>query len=406
MVTRRAIFQKPLVLGSLTIACGLFAARILAAFHQGEHAAPQLASENTQSPTPPHPLILQESDGEHRVGRPPFSGFRFTIKVDGQNGNAEDFLAATELRAPGEAIPFHMHHNAEEILILEEGGATVTVDDKRAVTGPRSIIFIPRETWVSVAFTGTQPVHLYTLFSRQGFEERVRAATVAEGQLATPLSADERARLRSLGHLIYWDTSQGPYPPGVAQSAPQSSSEATRSLASAHPLILQANDGEHLLRRPVGQTRPGAPGSIPEFIIKVDKQNGGAEDFVMLTEDLNPGAIINFHKHHNAEEVLILEEGGATVTVGDKRALAGPHAVVFIPRETWVSVTNTANHPIHLYGLFSRPGFEEYLRARSVHPGEPLAPQSPEELHQAAEHGHCTFWDVSKGPYPPGVPHP
>jgi mannose-6-phosphate isomerase-like protein (cupin superfamily) len=169
---------------------------------------------------------------------------------------------------------------------------------------------------------------------------------------------------------------------------------------------LQEGDGEHLLRRPREQTLTATQSSIPEFIIKIDKQNGAAEDFAALTETLNPGAIINFHKHHNAEEVLILEEGGATVTVGDKHAVAGPHSIVFIPRETWVSVTNTADHPIHLYALFSRPGFEEYLRARSVHPGDQLTPMPPEELHQAEEHGHCTFWDASKGPYPPGVPHP
>ena len=48
---------------------------------------------------------------------------------------------------------------------------------------------------------------------------------------------------------------------------------------------------------------------------------------------MNPGAMIPFHKHHNSEEVVIMEEGGATVTVGDKRAVTGPHAVVFIPRK-------------------------------------------------------------------------
>lgn len=193
-----------------------------------------------------------------------------------------------------------------------------------------------------------------------------------------------------------------------AQNHPASQSDAqnTHSQSSATPLILQENDGEHRLRRPKGQTSAAHVGSIPEFIIKIDKQNGTAEDFVVLTEDLKPGAIIPFHKHHNGEEVLILEDGGATVMVGDKRALAGPHAVVFIPRETWASVTNTANHPIHLYALFSRPGFEEYLRARSVRPGEPVAPLTAEEFHHAEEQGHCTFWDDSKGPYPPGVPHP
>lgn len=192
----------------------------------------------------------------------------------------------------------------------------------------------------------------------------------------------------------------------IRAESPRAAQAITVSMSSPQSLILQASDGEHLLRRPKGQTLAAGAGSIPEFIIKVDKQNGRAEDFVVLTENLKPGAIIPFHKHHNGEEVLILEEGGATVTVGDKQALAGPHAVVFIPRETWASVTNAGNQSIHLYSLFSRPGFEEYLRARSIHPGERLTPLTPEEVRQAEEQGHCTFWDTSRGPYPPGVPHP
>ncbi len=54
----------------------------------------------------------------------------------------------------------------------------------------------------------------------------------------------------------------------------------------------------------------------------------------MGTEVMNPGATIPFHMHHNSEEVVIFEEGGATVTVGDKRGMAGPHSIVFIPRQT------------------------------------------------------------------------
>jgi mannose-6-phosphate isomerase-like protein (cupin superfamily) len=146
--------------------------------------------------------------------------------------------------------------------------------------------------------------------------------------------------------------------------------------------------------------------AVPEFIIKIDKLNGNAEDFYVGYEILKPGGMIPFHKHHNSEEVVILEEGGATVTVGDKRSVTGPHAIVFIPRETWVLVANTGNSPIHLYGLFSHQGFENFLRARSVRPGEPLTPLTPEELRRSVEEGHFTPWDTSKGPYPPGVPHP
>jgi mannose-6-phosphate isomerase-like protein (cupin superfamily) len=185
--------------------------------------------------------------------------------------------------------------------------------------------------------------------------------------------------------------------------ASRSNGASTQGSSLPIPLILQENDGEHRLRRPGG---PTGSSSVPEFIIKIDKQNGSAEDFYVGAEIMNPGGMIPFHMHHNSEEVVILEEGGATVTVGDKRAVAGPHSIVFIPRETWVSIANTGNTPIHLYGIFSRQGFENFLRARSVRPGEPLTPLTPEEVRHAADEGHVTPWDTSKGPYPPGVPHP
>jgi mannose-6-phosphate isomerase-like protein (cupin superfamily) len=190
------------------------------------------------------------------------------------------------------------------------------------------------------------------------------------------------------------------------RQASPSDAESMHSQSSAVPLILQENDGEHRVRRPAGPTPAAGTGSIPEFILKIDKQNGNADDFLVVTEILGPGAIIPFHKHHNAEEVVIMEEGGATVVVGDKRAVAGPHSVVFIPRDTWVSIVNAGQNPIHFYALFSRQGFEDYLRARSVRPGERLTPLTPEEVRRAADQGHAMYWDTSKGPYPPGVPHP
>jgi quercetin dioxygenase-like cupin family protein len=182
-----------------------------------EHAAPPSASEASQGLTAPRPLILQEGDGDHLVRRTgPTGGWPYTIKLDGQSGNAQDFFVMAETVAPGQTIPFHKHDNAEEILIFEEGGATVIVGDQRAVAGPRSIVFIPRDTWISATNTGTQDVHLVAVFSRLGFERYMRAISVKQGQPVIPLSADELPRLRALGHSMYWDTSKGPYPPGVA----------------------------------------------------------------------------------------------------------------------------------------------------------------------------------------------
>jgi mannose-6-phosphate isomerase-like protein (cupin superfamily) len=186
--------------------------------HEGDRGALQKgAAATAPTPTASHPLILQEAEGEqliHTSG--PLSGLPFIIKVDGANGNAQDFFVFTETLAPGQTIPFHKHHNAEEILILEEGGATVMVGDKWAVTGPRSITFIPRDTWISATNKGKESIHTIAIFSRLGFDRYLRSIGAKPGTPFSPVSPDELPRLRALGHATYWDTSKGPYPPGVA----------------------------------------------------------------------------------------------------------------------------------------------------------------------------------------------
>lgn len=58
--------------------------------------------------------------------------------------------------------------------------------------------------------------------------------------------------------------------------ASQSSDATTQHPSHPTPLILQEREGERRLRRPGG---PSGSTSVPEFFIKVDKSDGGAEDF-------------------------------------------------------------------------------------------------------------------------------
>ena len=170
-----------------------------------------------QASNSPLPLILQDEDGDHLVHRAgPLGGVPFTIKVDSQFGNSEDFFVFAEVLAPLQMIPFHKHHNAEEILLFEDSGASVIVGNRTGKAGAHSLVFIPRNTWISATNTGTSPIHLLAIFSRHGFEQYMRAISAKPGESLKPLSQDELTRLRSLGHATYWDTAKGPYPPEVA----------------------------------------------------------------------------------------------------------------------------------------------------------------------------------------------
>jgi ketosteroid isomerase-like protein len=55
--------------------------------------------------------------------------------------------------------------------------------------------------------------------------------------------------------------------------------------------------------------------------------------------------------------------------------------------------------------IFSRHGFEDYMRAISARPGETLKPISQSELTRLRALGHATYWYNSEGPSPPGVAH-
>jgi quercetin dioxygenase-like cupin family protein len=182
-----------------------------------DHTAPNSTETSHATRDSPQPLILQEGDGEQLVhSSGPLSGLPFIIKLDGQNGNTQDFFVFTETLARGQSIPFHKHDNAEEILIVENGDATVIVGNKRAVAAAHSIVFIPRDTWISATNTGAQDIHLVSVFSRHGFERYLRSISAKPGEAANPVPSDQLSHLRALGHSMYWDTSKGPYPPGVA----------------------------------------------------------------------------------------------------------------------------------------------------------------------------------------------
>ena len=134
------------------------------------------------------------------------------------------------------------------------------------------------------------------------------------------------------------------------------------------PLIIAQNQGEVRVWRPV-VSEPAAAQKLDtrtHFIIKVDRQNGGSPDFWFGTETLPPGAGIPYHRHLHEDELLYVVSGSAHVHVGSIEGDAGPGAIVFIPRDTWVSVHPTGTTPLSLLFAFNAPGFDRYMRCESV----------------------------------------
>ena len=142
-------------------------------------------------------------------------------------------------------------------------------------------------------------------------------------------------------------------------------------------LILNELEGERLLHRPP----PGALSNLTApFILKVDRRNGGAPEFVMLTEDLPPGQAISPHRHPNSDEIIFVHGGTGLASVRGRQVVVGAGATIYMPRNTVVGLRNTGEGALRIVAIFSRPGYEEYLREISVPEGQVATPLTVEEL--------------------------
>lgn len=141
-------------------------------------------------------------------------------------------------------------------------------------------------------------------------------------------------------------------------------------------LILGVNEGEARTWRNWGDT---------PFIIKVDRQNGGSPDMFMGYEDIAPGLAIPGHRHPTADEIVFVHRGSGVAQVGEKEAAFTEGATIYIPRGVRVSIRNTGTTPLSVVFIFSKPGFEDFMRDNSVLKGQPVVALSESELARIRE---------------------
>jgi quercetin dioxygenase-like cupin family protein len=310
-------------------------------------------------------LVLQAGEGERRVRRPrpgaagaPSS---FLLKVDERNGGSRDLVMGYEEVAPGEAILPHRNREADEIVFVHRGSGVAELGGRTSPVGMGATLYVPRDTRIALRNTGREPLGVVFLLSRPGLEQLLRATSVPDGESAGALTAAEEAGIhaRHRRHTVAGSADPRPEAPG------------------ARGVVLQASEGERRIRRP----RPGSTTAhlTTPFTLKVDRRNGGSREMVMGYEELAPGAAIPPHRHLHGDEIIFVHRGGGTVGLGARRAAVATGATVFIPRDTRITLRNTGTDPLGIVFVFSRPGFEELMRANSVREGEPVLPHPPEE---------------------------
>jgi mannose-6-phosphate isomerase-like protein (cupin superfamily) len=179
----------------------------------------------------------------------------------------------------------------------------------------------------------------------------------------------------------------------VACGTPSARERAANAPRKEHPLILEQDQGEVRIWRPLVSESPAEQklDKVTHFIIKVDRRNGGSPDFWLGTETLPVGAGIPYHRHLHEDELLYIVSGSAHVHVGSLVGDARPGAIVFIPRNTWVSVQPNGKTPISLLFAFDAPGFDRYMRCEAVPSGQPAQLVTVEEDQRCTKEGDVQY---------------
>jgi mannose-6-phosphate isomerase-like protein (cupin superfamily) len=184
----QAVASTPVIVGLTTCA--------------GGHTSRASATDGTVVRT--QGLVLQAGEGERRVRRNAGKG-PFIIKVDRQNGGSPNLVMGYEELAPGAEIQLHRHLVADEILFVHRGNGVASLGERESPVSAGATVYIPRNVPISVRNTGSEPLGIAFIFSKPGFEELMRDNSVPEGQPVTPMSAEERERIRARHrwHTVY-----------------------------------------------------------------------------------------------------------------------------------------------------------------------------------------------------------
>ena len=169
--------------------------------------------------------------------------------------------------------------------------------------------------------------------------------------------------------------------------------QATSLPVTEHPLILAQDQGEIRTWRPLVSESATEQklDELTHFVIKVDRRSAGSPDFWFGTETLASGAGIPYHRHLHEDEVLYIVSGAARVHVGSLSGDAGPGAIVFIPRNTWVDLQPVGKTPISLVYAFNAPGFDRYMRCESTPLGEHAQPVTVKEDQHCSKLGDVEY---------------
>lgn len=114
-------------------------------------------------------IVVHEDEGTHIL-----TGRRkvpIAIKISKAKHGIEGISFCVEEQTPGRKMRIHKHLNNDELIFIQKGQGTLTLDDESVEVKTGDVAFIPRGTWHGLDNTGKENLTMVFQYSPAGFEE-------------------------------------------------------------------------------------------------------------------------------------------------------------------------------------------------------------------------------------------
>ena len=120
------------------------------------------------------------------------------------------------------------------------------------------------------------------------------------------------------------------------------------------------------------------PNSAMAFVFDPARSEAAyVRGLTLIFENIGVGDRIPLHVHPTVEEVVVIEDGAAEVTLGDEKRTVGAGAVVFIPPGTPHGTRNVGATVLRVQAIFPTPDIDIQMLERLPAPGTEGDPPQP-----------------------------
>lgn len=146
-------------------------------------------------------IVVHEEEGIHIL-----TGRRkapMNIKISKAKHGVDNISFCTEDIIPGRKLRIHKHLNNDELIFINKGEGTLTLDEQSIEVKTGTVIFVPRGVWHGLENTGNENIRMVFQYSPAGFEEYFIENGTPVGMPAKERTEEEYAMTEKKYGMVY-----------------------------------------------------------------------------------------------------------------------------------------------------------------------------------------------------------